>query len=361
MKVFTGLLVVALAVTSSYAEKSKNLRASAIEEDDTAIEDSQDSEISEEELIVNAADFTGPGGKLNIMDVIGEEKGKVPMMSIFKAYFGSSIKDVEDDDSASENHKKDPKQKADLKDDEDDDDDTWLPKTKSKIDDVNLTDDNPSKDNKAADSGNNEFPWKSSKSLKNKGDLDDNDQEDSNEMDDTNGQVNTKVGGTGETSLGGGKDVNVKGSSPIEDSNDLFNDTNVKKGKSDTLGEGTGEGLQGSDLFKSDKKVKEPLSDENQEEAIGTNVKGGQVDTKVGRTGETSLEGGKDVNVKGSLLEVDQDDSNDKESKSDPNELNGLNSKGKKTMSDEENVNQDMLQVENEDDEDTKPSKKTAP
>ncbi|CAH0490736.1 unnamed protein product [Peronospora farinosa] len=360
MKVFTGLLVVALAVTSSYAEKSKNLRASAIEEDDTAIEDSQDSEISEEELIVNAADFTGSGGKLNIMDVIGEEKGKVPMMSIFKAYFSSSIKDVEDDDSA-ENHKKHPKQNAKLDDDEDDDDDN---KTKSKIDDVNLTDDNPTKDNKAADSGNNEFSWKSSKSSKNKGDLDDNDLEDSNELDDTNGQVNTKVGGIGETSLGGGKDVNVKGSSPIDDSNDLFNGTNVKKGKSDLLGEGTGGGLQGSDLFKSDKKVKDPLSDENQKEAIGTNFKGGQVDTKVGGTGETSLGGGKDVNVKESFLEDDPDDSNVKEGKSDSNESNGLNSKGKKFMSDEENVNQDMLQVENEDDDDdddTKPLKKTAP
>ncbi|CAH0492887.1 unnamed protein product [Peronospora farinosa] len=84
MKVFTVLVAVALAVTSSYADQSKYLRSTAINEDEVIDADSQDSKKNEDKLTVRLADFA-TSGKVNIMDLIGNGKGQVRFDDIIEA------------------------------------------------------------------------------------------------------------------------------------------------------------------------------------------------------------------------------------------------------------------------------------
>ncbi|CAH0487924.1 unnamed protein product [Peronospora farinosa] len=295
MKVFTGLLVVALAVTSSYADNSSNLRSTRYDDEVNEVKaaDSHDSKTTNDKLIVDSADYVNSEGKINIMDIIGEEKGKIPLVDILDAYVDSSEKDV-DNFITQLTHKEFSTQATDFNDN------NSLPsKTDGKPNYVNVKDDDDSdiQDNEDSDSDNNVILGKSGKSTK------------SNE------------------SL---KNDNL---------DDLYSDTNVKDDKHQTRVEGTGMFSQGSGKPKRDTHAKESFPDDDLDDSyIKTNVKDDKYETQAKDTAD--------------------DAQNDDE---DPSTLKTPNSKDKKSMSDEEDVNQNMLQSEIlEDDEATKLSKNKA-
>ncbi|CAI5705513.1 hypothetical protein KXD40_000010 [Peronospora effusa] len=295
MKVFTGLLVVALAVTSSYADNLNNLRSTRYDDEVNEVKaaDSHDSKTADDKLIVNAADYVNSDGKINIMDIIGAEKGKIPLETIFEAYVDSSENDV--DNFITQLTKKEFSTQA-----TDFNDNNSLPsKTDGKPNYVNVKvdDDSDIQDNEDSDSDNNGFLGKSGKSTK------------SNE------------------SL---KNDNL---------DDLYSDTNVKDDKPQTRVEGTGMFSQGSGKSKRDTNAKESFPDDDLDDSyIKTNVKDDKYETQ----------------VKDNADDAQNDDE-------DPSTLKNSNSKGKKSMSDEEDVNQNMLQSEIvEDDEATKLSKNKA-
>ena len=291
MKVFAALVVVALAVTSSYADTTNRLRATAYDDETDKVTevDTKDGKVVEEEeeddLLVDLDDVFGTDGsygKINILDLIGSGDGKVSLDEILEAFGESS--DL--DDQWTHKGRKDS-------DFDSDDSDSWSSKSKGKYNDATESDDSDSDSDSV-------LPRQSSKS---KGYANEDESTIKDNFDDmtknypmfkgvsydVDGKKFGEESWSSQTSNGddydkGGKS---KGYSTSDDTDDSYSSTNVKGGKYQAEVDETDDTVV-SGKTDTDTNVKGLYTDDytGNQDSKSTNVKGGKFQAEAEDTGD---------------------------------------------------------------------------
>ncbi|CAI5717982.1 unnamed protein product [Peronospora destructor] len=326
MRLFTGLLVVALAVTSSYADKTKNLRVTVDDDelDETASEGSHKYEISDDTLaaFLNKVQEPSDDGSMSVgelMKMIGDGSDQASLKDVLLISIDYVKSEMRNNHGSKKNQKDSFTQTTDIEDD-----DLWYSKSKSNTKDTNV---------KGFDT---EFQ----------------------ESEDTKFGKDALQSGSGQLK----SDTNVKENFTEDESDEFLSEpTTGKGGKDNTQVKFTDDELWGprnpSDV-KNGVDFWGSLSDSHDSPVYPKSAGYGD-DDLLSASGKrkSGIDVGTETDYKSSINTKERLDEDDDEDQKFSKSI----SKPKTSVSGEEDVKEEMQVETEEDDEDAKSSKKTAP